>query len=107
MSLPGFFLLAMGMLCFVFLICSLRTNIAFVIIFATLTTAFALLTAAYWNNIANPEYAGTLTVAAGASLFVTCASGWWILFAILLASLDFPFQIPGEHPIPHKDIWRR
>ena len=85
----------MGMLCFIFLICSLRTNIAFVIIFASLVAAFSLLTATYWNNVGNPSYAGTLLKAAGACLFVTCASGWWILFAIMLAALDFPFQIPG------------
>jgi hypothetical protein len=32
--------------------------------------------------------------AAGAVLFVTTLAGWWILFAIMLAALDFPFQIP-------------
>jgi len=39
----------MGLLCFVYLICSLRTNIAFVIIFATLVAAFGLLTGTYWH----------------------------------------------------------
>lgn len=92
----GFFLLAMGMLCLIYLVCSLRTNVAFVIIFATLVAAFGLLTAAYWNNVGNPTYANTLIVAAGACLFVTCVSGWWILFAIMLAALDFPFQLPGK-----------
>lgn len=38
---------------------------------------------------------------------MTCLLGWWIFFAILLAALDFPFQLPGKalplspvHPVP-------
>lgn len=38
----GFFLLFMGVLCFIYLICSLRTNIVFVIIFFTLYETFFL-----------------------------------------------------------------
>lgn len=38
----------MGVVCFVFLLGSLRTNLCFVGIFATLVTAFGLLTGAYW-----------------------------------------------------------
>ncbi len=32
--------------------------------------------------------------AGGAFTFVTSMAGWWIFFAIMLASLDFPFSIP-------------
>lgn len=35
-----------------------------------------------------------LTVAAGAFTFVTSIAGWWIFFAIMLASLDFPLALP-------------
>lgn len=38
----------MGVVCFIFLLGSLRTNLCFVGIFATLVTAFGLLTRAYW-----------------------------------------------------------
>lgn len=38
----------MGVLSFLFLVCSFRTNICFVIVFISLTLAFAFLTAAYW-----------------------------------------------------------
>jgi succinate-acetate transporter protein len=38
----------MGLLCLVYLICSLRTNIAFVIIFLSLVVAFSLLAATYF-----------------------------------------------------------
>ncbi|KAE9363150.1 hypothetical protein N431DRAFT_357090 [Stipitochalara longipes BDJ] len=99
----GFFLVFMGVLCFIYLICSLRTNVVFVVIFFTLVIAFGLLSGAYWQ-IANAlgdggdpatlALAHRLQVAAGAFTFVTSMAGWWIFFAIMLAALDFPFQIP-------------
>ncbi|TVY78144.1 Protein alcS [Lachnellula suecica] len=98
----GFFLVFMGVLCLIYLICSLRTNMVFVVIFFTLVLAFGLLAGAYWQNakyIGNADaaagaLAGRLQIAAGACTFVTSMAGWWIFFAIMLAALDFPFQIP-------------
>ncbi len=98
----GFFMLFMGLLCLVYLVCSFRTNICFVVIFFTLVLAFGLLAGTYWqtaNSIANGDagaakLAGRLQKAAGACAFVTSLSGWWIFSAIMLAALDFPFQIP-------------
>jgi succinate-acetate transporter protein len=86
----------MGVLCFIYMICALRTNVVFVIIFASLVPAFGLLTAAYWSLAkGNTASAETYQIAAGACTFVTCVCGWWIFSAIMLASLDFPFQLPG------------
>jgi succinate-acetate transporter protein len=105
----GFFLLFMGLLCLMYLVCSLRTNVVFVVIFLTLVLAFGCLTGAYWNNALSfaataagntalsatkAKIASRCLVAGGACAFVTCLAGWWIFFAIMLASLDFPFQIP-------------
>lgn len=104
----AFFLVFMGLLCLVYLVCSLRTNVVFVVIFFTLVIAFSLLAATYWSNAeaigaatSDPAYAakklalaGRLQIAAGATVFVTCMAGWWIFFAIMLAALDFPFQVP-------------
>jgi succinate-acetate transporter protein len=103
----AFFLLFMSVLCFIYLICSLRTNVAFVVIFFTLVLVFSLLAAAYWTNAqaigatsdaayaaSKVALAGRLQKAAGACAFVTILAGWWIFFAIMLAALDFPFQIP-------------
>lgn len=87
----------MGVLCVIYLVCALRTNLVFVMIFFTLVPAFALLTAGFWFiGKGNAARAGTLIIAGGAFAFVTCVCGWWIFFAILLASLDFPFQLPGK-----------
>lgn len=38
-----------GVVCFIFLICSLRTNIVFFLIFLSLIGAFGCLAGAYWN----------------------------------------------------------
>ncbi|KAL8992967.1 MAG: hypothetical protein Q9188_007453 [Gyalolechia gomerana] len=92
-----------SMICLVFLICSLRTNIAFFVIFFTLVCAFGCLAGAYFNfalvyenatNVAAATRAGRLVVAGGAFTFVTSLAGWYIFFAIMLASLDFPLQVP-------------
>ncbi|KAK4499021.1 hypothetical protein PRZ48_009533 [Zasmidium cellare] len=94
----AFFLLFMGVLCFLYMILALRTNLIFFGIFFTLVPAFCFLAAAFWYQAAdyegNAELAKTLVLAAGAFTFVTDLLGWYIFFAILLASLDFPFQLP-------------
>jgi hypothetical protein len=93
----GFFQVWMGFLCLIYMVCALRTNMVFVGIFASLVPAFGCLAGAYWHLAqANVGTATTLIVAGGACTFVTCVLGWWIFFAILLASLDFPFQLPGK-----------
>ncbi|KAG8528426.1 uncharacterized protein KY384_007344 [Bacidia gigantensis] len=99
----AFFLLFMGLICFLFLILSLRTNGVFFMIFLSLVGAFSCLAAAYWNlalvyenamNASAATKAANLTVAGGAFAFVTCMCGWYLLLAIMLGSLDFPFSLP-------------
>lgn len=91
----AFFFVAMGLMCFLYMILSLRTNIVFFLIFFTLVLAFGFLAGAYFQTSnGNVALAGRLQTAAGACTFVTCACGWWIFFAIMLAGLDFPFQLP-------------
>ncbi|EKD15438.1 uncharacterized protein L3040_001810 [Drepanopeziza brunnea f. sp. 'multigermtubi'] len=98
----AFLLVSMGVLCFIYLVCALRTNFIFVVMFFTLTLAYPLLAGTYWqlaNSIAQADpskaaLAGRLEIAAGACLFVTCVAGWYLLFAIMLATLDFPIQLP-------------
>ncbi|KAK2596737.1 hypothetical protein QQS21_006192 [Conoideocrella luteorostrata] len=104
LTTPGFnasiayWFLFMGLICFVFLICSLRTNVAFFVIFLSLVIAFGLITGAFLLNAAditgNANQAHKLLVGAGAATFVTSMAGWYILLALLLAAVDFPIQIP-------------
>lgn len=91
----AFFFVAMGLTCFLYMILALRTNVVFFLIFLTLVLAFSCLAGAYFQvSNGNLVIAGKLQTAAGAFTFVTCACGWWIFFAIMLAALDFPFQLP-------------
>jgi succinate-acetate transporter protein len=93
----AYFLICMGILCFVYLICSIRTNLIFFLIFFTLVPAFALLAASYLQ-VANGQAAlgARLAEAAGAFCFVTCLCGWYIFLAIMLASVDFPLDLPRK-----------
>ncbi|KAI4186274.1 MAG: hypothetical protein LQ346_005723 [Caloplaca aetnensis] len=91
----GFFLLFMGFLSLLYLICALRTNMVFVTIFFGLFMCFVLLTGSYWNiAIDQAAFGAKLQIASGAFAFLACLAGWWIFFAQMLASVDFPFQIP-------------
>ncbi|EFX04936.1 gpr1-like plasma membrane protein [Grosmannia clavigera kw1407] len=94
----GYFMLFMGLLCVVYLICALRVNICFVMIFFTLILTFSFLTGAYFvlamNYTGNAVLSAKLLKAAGASAFVTSAFGWWTFFAMMLASIDFPISLP-------------
>ena len=56
----------MALLCLMFMVCALRTNVLFVVIFLLLSTALQLLAGAYWKMaddlVGNAEIANTLTV---------------------------------------------
>lgn len=87
----------MGVVCLIFMICSLRTNIAFFIIFLTLVLAFGLLAGTFWQLAeGNMAVAKACQIAAGAFGFLTTVSGWYIFASILLASVDFPLVLPRE-----------
>jgi uncharacterized protein len=59
----GFLLLFMGVLCLVFLICSLRTNIVYVVVFTFLVVAFGLLTGLHFQlAVGNTDLATRLQV---------------------------------------------
>lgn len=109
----------MGFLSLIFLICSLRTNIIYFIVFLTLVVGFFLEAGEYFaigaaavNAAATLRIVstypsgghtpttksrltiGSLVQGAGISYFISVAAGWYILLAQMLAALDFPFSIP-------------
>ncbi|KAJ5172943.1 GPR1/FUN34/YaaH-class plasma membrane protein [Penicillium capsulatum] len=91
----AFFFLFMGLLMFIYTICATRTNICFVMIFASLILVFCLLAAAYWRLGQEDEKNGNrLTVGAGAALFLATMLGFWLLTAQLLDSVGFPLSLP-------------
>lgn len=89
----AYFQLYMGVLCFIYFIVSLRTNIIFALIFLLLVPSFGCLTAVFFYG-ALGEAAPTLQLTAGALTFVICLLGWYLFFVQLLAAVDFPLNLP-------------
>jgi uncharacterized protein len=91
----AFFLLFMGLLSFVYLIASLRTNILFFLIFLTLCPMYCCLAGADWELAqGNPEAALTLQHAGGALAFISCMIGWYDFVVLVLLAVDFPLNLP-------------
>lgn len=64
-------------------------------IFLTLDIALWLLAATYWKlAVGETALALKLQYVAGAFTFTFCMFGWYLLIAILLVTLDFPFGLP-------------
>lgn len=93
----GFFLLFMGVLCFIYLVCSIRTNVVLFAILFQLPFAFSFLTAAFWYNAeGRTKLAGTMQIAGASFIFVVDMLGWYLFFALMLVAIDSPIQLPGE-----------
>lgn len=91
----GFFLLWMGVLCVVYLIAALRTNVVFVVIFFCLIPAFSFLTAGFWKLAEGDTAMAThMITAGGAFAFVVCCAGWYIFASLVFASVAFPVVLP-------------
>ncbi|KAH7129761.1 GPR1/FUN34/yaaH family-domain-containing protein [Dactylonectria estremocensis] len=91
----AFFLMWMGVLCTVFLIASIRTNIVFFVIFLIVIPAFECLAAAFWHNSkGNLELGLKLQHAGAGILLVASLLGWYIFLALVLAGVDFPYELP-------------
>ena len=70
----AFFQVFMALICFIFLICSLRTNIVFFVIFLTLVGAFGCLAGAYWNLALAYENPTNVSAATKASKLVVVST---------------------------------
>ncbi|ERF73616.1 hypothetical protein EPUS_00869 [Endocarpon pusillum Z07020] len=95
LSTFAFFLLWMGVLSFIYLIASLRTNILFFLIFLTLCPMYCCLAAGDWQAAqGNAEAALTLQHAGGAMAFMSCLIGWYDFLVLVLLAVDFPLNLP-------------
>lgn len=83
-----------GVLSFIFLICSLRTNLMFVLIFLGATLGFLLAAASFWTTAMGMSIGANLLVGTGAAFFFAACVGWYLLAAIMFAVLDMPFGLP-------------
>ncbi|KLU85893.1 hypothetical protein MAPG_04913 [Magnaporthiopsis poae ATCC 64411] len=108
----AFIFLWMTVLTVLFLVCSLRTNAVFVVIFAALTGALGSLTTSYFllsaaapirngraaivtaAAAASKAQATSFSVVGGVCALVASMAGWYLLASTLLETLDFPFKLP-------------
>ena len=90
----GFFMLFMALLCLVYLVCAVRTNAVFCVIFSGLFVGFTFLTATFWFVAEGEAVASNTLYLGGASFFITCMAGWYLLFALLFIAVDFPVRLP-------------
>ena len=85
----------MALLSTIFLVCSLRTNAIFVIIFLMLSSTFSLLAGAFWTESeGKASLYNSLVKGAGGVSFVGTLAGWYLLVVIMLATLEFPLDLP-------------
>ncbi|KAH7237999.1 GPR1/FUN34/yaaH family-domain-containing protein [Fusarium solani] len=96
----AFFLVAMALLCIVFLVASLRTNIVFFLIFLLLVPTFSCLAASFFHLAqGNVAHAATLQNVGAALLLAVSLLAWYIFTALVLQSVEFPYVIPvGDMP---------
>lgn len=80
----GFYPLALAMLSFIFLLCSLRTNAVFVLIFVCATMGFGFAAGSLWASaLGSAAYGNTLLIGCGACFFAADMLGWYLLAAIM------------------------
>ncbi|KAE9379645.1 transcriptional activator of ethanol catabolism AlcS [Stipitochalara longipes BDJ] len=91
----GFYLLFMSLLSLIFLICSLRTNAVFAVVFSGATIGFSCGAGAFWHlSYGNNAIGQRLLIATGGCFFGSCMAGWYLLFAIMMTAVDMPFVVP-------------
>ena len=91
----AFFLIFMAVLCLVYMICALRTNIILVWVLFTFVVAFPCLTASYFYNGAGmTSRSANCRIAGGAFAFSGSVAAWYLFLALLLESVDFPISLP-------------
>lgn len=91
----SFFLISMALLCAVFAVASIRTNVVLFSILALLVPTFGCLSGSFFAVAqGHAARAQTLQHAGAAILFVISLLGWYIFLAQVLLSVDFPFGLP-------------
>lgn len=92
------------------MICSLRTNVVLFSALLFLVIAFGTLAGTYFHlALGNVALAGRLQICGGAFTFALSICVWYLLFAQMLESVDFPLSLPvGDlsSVVPGKSIKR-
>ncbi|KAJ7654906.1 GPR1/FUN34/yaaH family-domain-containing protein [Mycena rosella] len=90
-----FYFIFWAVLCVLYFVASLRTNVVFAYIFATLVCTFAFLAAGYRQaGLGNAALSLTFLRAAGAFGFANILAGWYLAAVLVLAAVEMPWALP-------------
>ncbi|KAM0351057.1 hypothetical protein ACHAPU_002838 [Fusarium lateritium] len=91
----AFFLVGMAILCAIYTVASIRTNIALFTILLLLVPCFGSLATSFFSvGQGKAELALRCQHAGAGLLFVITLIGWYTLTSMLLLSVDFPIMLP-------------
>lgn len=90
----GIYLVFWAIYVYFLAIAACKTNVALVAILLSVAMTFNLLGCAYLKLASNNALASTLLVAAGGVGFIASVAGYWLLLHLVLASVDFPINVP-------------
>ncbi|KAB8223735.1 plasma membrane ammonium transporter [Aspergillus novoparasiticus] len=91
----GLYFVVLSILTFIYLICSIRTNVCLFMALFLLVITFGLFAAVYFQTaLGNAATAATLMKVAGGFNFALCLPIWHIFIAQILEAVDFPLSLP-------------
>ncbi|KAI5124524.1 hypothetical protein M0805_003048 [Coniferiporia weirii] len=91
----GMYFAVWGIMCAVFFLASLRTNVPFALVFLALVFAFEFISAGYFRTgQGNTVLAAQLFRIGGGFALVTALCGFWIDISLLCAAVQMPFKVP-------------
>ncbi|GES66280.1 plasma membrane ammonium transporter [Aspergillus terreus] len=91
----GFYYVMLTVLTFVYLICSVRTNICLFAALLLLVITFGCTAGSFFQlALGNEELGARLQVVGGAFNFALCIPIWHIFIAQILEAVDFPLTLP-------------
>ncbi|PGG95550.1 hypothetical protein AJ79_09992 [Helicocarpus griseus UAMH5409] len=91
----GFYYVSLTMVSFVFVLCSLRSNICLFTALVMLVAAFGCVSGSYFQlALGNSEFGHHLQFSGGALVFALVLIVWYIMIAQILDSVDFPISLP-------------
>ncbi|GFG18160.1 protein alcS [Aspergillus udagawae] len=91
----AFYFVALTVITFIYLICSIRTNVCLFSALFLLNITFGLFAGAFFSiSVGNLHLAEKLQITGGAFNFALCIPIWWIFITQILEAVDFPISLP-------------
>ena len=85
----------MAMVCSIWLVASIRTNVCFFVIIMHFVIIFSVQAASFWYYaLGNTAYSTTLRFASGGLSFSATMIGWYLFASMIFESTDLPFRLP-------------